>query len=77
MVSSLQVDGGPEFVVDFEVEYAKRKLPLFALPPIRPQWNDRVECCNDTLAPDVLGAVEWRSSRVGGVRRPRRAPALA
>ena len=48
-VRSVQVDGGSEFRADFEAACAQRGLPMFVLPPRRPQWNGRVERCNDTL----------------------------
>ena len=48
-VQSVQVDGGSEFRAEFEAACAQRALPLFVLPPGRPQWNGRVERCNDTL----------------------------
>ena len=48
-VRSVQVDGGSEFMADFEAECARLGLPLFVPPPRRPQWNGRVERCNDTL----------------------------
>ena len=48
-VRSVQVDGGSEFMADFEAECARLGLSLFVPPPRRPQWNGRVERCNDTL----------------------------
>lgn len=48
-VSSLQADGGSEFMADFEQACAERSLPLFILPPRSPKWNGRVERCNDTV----------------------------
>ena len=46
---SIQVDGGSEFTARFEQRCAERGPPLHVLPPRRPQWNGRVERCNDTL----------------------------
>lgn len=60
-VRSVQVDGGSEFMADFEAECARLGLPLFVLPPRRPQWNGRVERCNDTLR------LEFRSLWTGGL----------
>ena len=48
-VRSVQVDGGSEFMADFEADCARRELSLFVPPPRRPQWNGQVERCNDTL----------------------------
>ena len=47
--SSIQVDGGTEFMADFEASCKDAGIALFVLPPRRPQWNGRVERCNDTL----------------------------
>lgn len=48
-IVSIQVDGGSEFMADFEKEAQKINLPLFVLPPRRPQWNGGVERGNRTL----------------------------
>ena len=39
---SIQVDGGSEFIADFE----EVGIPLHVLPPRRPQWNGCVERTN-------------------------------
>ena len=43
-----QVDGGSEFMGEFEAECARRSLPLKVLPPRRPQLNGIVERANRT-----------------------------
>ena len=45
-VSGLQVDGGSEFMAEFETACRERKLALYVLPPKRPQLNGAVERCN-------------------------------
>lgn len=45
-VEALQVDGGSEFMAEFEAECEKRKLKLYLLPPKSPQMNGAVERCN-------------------------------
>ena len=60
-VRSVQVDGGSEFMADFEADCARRELPLFVPPPRRPQWNGQVERCNDTLR------LEFRSLWTGAL----------
>lgn len=45
---SAQVDGGSEFRADFELACEELKIPLFVLPPRRPQLNGCVERANDT-----------------------------
>ncbi len=42
-LKSVQVDGGSEFMRDFEVECEKFNLSLYVLPPKRPQYNGGVE----------------------------------
>jgi hypothetical protein len=37
------VDGGTEFMADFEKECEILKVPLYVLPPSRPQYNGGVE----------------------------------
>ncbi|MCY3624176.1 MAG: integrase core domain-containing protein [Gammaproteobacteria bacterium] len=43
---SVQVDGGSEFMADFEDACQKLGVPLHVLPPRRPQWNGCVERAN-------------------------------
>ena len=45
---SVQVDGGSEFMADFEQACQDLDIPLFVLPPRRPQFNGCVERANDT-----------------------------
>lgn len=42
-ITSIQVDGGSEFMKDFESACAELHIQLFVLPPRRPQWNGGVE----------------------------------
>ena len=45
-VCGIQVDGGSEFMADFEQACRDKGLDLFVLPPKRPQLNGAVERCN-------------------------------
>ena len=45
-VRSIQVDGGSEFMADFERACEAMGIPLHVLPPRRPQWNGCVERAN-------------------------------
>ena len=47
-VISIQVDGGSEFMAEFEAECERLKIPLYVLPPKRPQYNGCVERANQT-----------------------------
>ena len=45
---SVQVDGGSEFRADFEQACQALHIPLYVLPPRRPQFNGCVERANDS-----------------------------
>lgn len=45
-VDAIQVDGGSEFMAEFETACQKRDIKLFVLPPKSPQINGAVERCN-------------------------------
>lgn len=48
-VISIQVDGGSEFMGDFEQACKKRQYPLFVIPPRSPQINGSVERVHGTI----------------------------
>jgi putative transposase len=45
-VNAIQVDGGSEFMAEFEVACQAKGVALYVLPPRSPQMNDAVERCN-------------------------------
>lgn len=47
-VKAIQVDGGSEFMADFEAACQELSLPLFVLPPRSPKLNGHVERANRT-----------------------------
>lgn len=47
-VKAIQVDGGSEFMAQFETECQKRSLKLFVLPPRSPKLNGGVERAHRT-----------------------------
>ena len=49
-IRAIQVDGGSEFMADFEAECAARSIRLFVLPPRSPKLNGAVERSNRTHA---------------------------
>lgn len=66
---SVQVDGGSEFMGDFEVACKERSIPLFVLPPRMPKMNAFVERSNGTVkyefyklyeGPNGLDAIDYR-----------------
>lgn len=48
-VQAIQVDGGPEFMADFEAACQARGIALYVLPPRSPKLNGRVERLNGTV----------------------------
>lgn len=42
-LKSVQVDGGSEFMKEFEEECSARQIALFVLPPRKPKYNGGVE----------------------------------
>lgn len=49
-IRAIQVDGGSEFMAEFEAECAARSIRLFVLPPRSPKLNGAVERANRTHA---------------------------
>ena len=47
-IRAIQVDGGSEFMADFEAACAEQAIALFVLPPRSPKLNGRVERLNGT-----------------------------
>jgi len=47
-INGLQVDGGSEFMAEFETACQERAIPLFVLPPRSPKLNGHVERANRT-----------------------------
>lgn len=63
-VEGIQVDGGSEFMAQFETECERRKIKLYVLPPRSPKLNGGVERCNGAwryefyACTDLPGSVE-------------------
>jgi putative transposase len=51
-IKSIQVDGGSEFMKDFESLCKTLKIALFVLPPRSPKYNGTVERCNGVTRDD-------------------------
>jgi len=47
-VQAIQVDGGSEFMAEFELACQQREIALYVLPPRSPKLNGRVERLNGT-----------------------------
>jgi transposase InsO family protein len=48
-ITAIQIDGGSEFMAEFEAECQAAKIPLWVLPPHSPKLNGHVERLNRTL----------------------------
>jgi putative transposase len=57
-VAGIQVDGGSEFMAEFEQACQARKLALYVLPPKRPQLNGAVERCNGSWRYEFYASYE-------------------
>ncbi len=57
-VKAIQVDGGSEFMAEFEQACADRKLPLYVLPPRSPKLNGAVERCNGAWRYEFYACVD-------------------
>jgi len=65
-IKSVQVDGGSEFMKDFEECCKEEGLDLYVLPPRRPQYNGGVERGNRIFREEYYNQASWIS--IGGVR---------
>ncbi len=61
-IHALQVDGGSEFMADFEAAAADRGIPLFVLAPRSPKLNGRVERINGTWRQEFYDLFDLPSS---------------
>ena len=53
-IQSIQVDGGSEFMKEFEEACYEKNISLFVLPPRKPQYNGNVERSNWTTKYEFL-----------------------
>jgi transposase len=68
-VLSIQVDGGSEFMGEFEATCEKLGIPLFVLPPARPKYNGGVERSNRTYREEFYGDKRMQETSLMGIRR--------
>jgi putative transposase len=57
-VKAVQVDGGSEFMAEFEEACAQKGLDLYTLPPKSPQLNGAVERCNGAWRYEFYGVYD-------------------
>jgi len=61
-IKSIQVDGGSEFMKDFENLCQKSNIPLFVLPPRSPEYNCNVERANGIFKYEFFAQYEYPGS---------------
>jgi putative transposase len=67
-ILSIQVDGGSEFMADFETACEQMKTPLIVLPPARPKYNGGVERGNRTFREEFYACRDLIADRIIAMR---------
>ena len=67
-IQSIQVDGGSEFMAEFETECAALDIPLIVLPPSKPKYNGGVERANRTFADNFYNDPKILADSIGARR---------
>jgi putative transposase len=57
-IKAIQIDGGSEFMAEFEQACADKNLPLYVLPPRSPKLNGAVERCNGAWRYEFYACVD-------------------
>lgn len=65
-IESIQVDGGSEFMAEFEDACAALNIPLFVLPPQKPTYNGGVERGNRTFREEFYSRSDLLEDSVRG-----------
>lgn len=66
-ISSIQVDGGSEFMLHFEEACAGLGIQLYVLPPKRPQYNGGVERGNRTFREEFYARRDMLADSAGEI----------
>jgi putative transposase len=61
-IKAIQIDGGSEFMAEFETACRDRNLPLYVLPPRSPKLNGAVERCNGAWRYEFYATVDLPTS---------------
>jgi transposase InsO family protein len=67
-IESVQVDGGSEFMAEFEDACAQLKIPLIVLPPKKPEYNGGVERGNRTFREEFYNRADLLEDSVRGMQ---------
>ena len=57
-IKAIQIDGGSEFMAEFETACADKQIPLYVLPPRSPKLNGAVERCNGAWRYEFYAVVD-------------------
>ena len=67
-ILSIQVDGGSEFMAEFEEACAELEIPLIVLPPSKPTYNGGVERGNRTFREEFYDRSNLLADSIGAMR---------
>jgi transposase InsO family protein len=67
-ILSIQVDGGSEFMAEFEDACGELSIPLIVLPPAKPQYNGGVERGNRIFREEFYNRSDLLEDSVGGIQ---------
>lgn len=67
-IESVQVDGGSEFMAEFEDACAELNIPLIVLPPKKPAYNGGVERGNRTFREEFYNRTDLLEDSVRGMQ---------
>jgi putative transposase len=68
IIESIQVDGGSEFMAEFEDACAQLNIPLIVLPPKKPEYNGGVERGNRTFREEFYNRTDLLEDSVRGMQ---------
>jgi IS30 family transposase len=68
-VMSIQIDGGSEFMKEFETTCKELGIPLYVLPPKRPKWNGGVERGNRTFREEFYARKDLLADNITEFRK--------
>ena len=67
-ILSIQVDGGSEFMQEFEDFCAEKQIPLLVLPPGKPTYNGGVERGNKTFKEEFYYLSDLQADSIGAIQ---------
>ena len=67
-ILSIQVDGGSEFMANFETACERMNIPLIVLPPARPKYNGGVERGNRTFREEFYACRDLIADSIADMR---------